>query len=260
MSLARTAAEGGSSLPPGGSASGSGSGSGPGQEPGLPVRRPLRHELLILIGIALVITLLVRGFVLQAFYIPSGSMEQTLHVGDRVLVSKLSYHLGDIQRGDVIVFDGTDSFAPEVAPATGTLSKLARSVGAFLGMAPSEHDFVKRVIGLPGDHVVCCDSKGRLTVNGVGVDEPYLYPGERASSVPFSIVVPAGRLWVMGDHRDDSADSRAHLGDPGGGTVPEKRVIGKVITVYWPLGRIGSPASAPELAKVPAAAGVGGAK
>jgi signal peptidase I len=250
MSLARTAAEGGS-LPPGGSESG---------EPAAPPRRRLRHELLILIGIALVITLVVRGFVLQAFYIPSGSMEQTLHIGDRVLVSKLSYRLGDIQRGDVVVFDGTDSFAPEVAPATGTLSKVARSVGAFLGMAPSEHDFVKRVIGLPGDSVVCCDRLGQLTVNGVAVHETYLYPGERASSVPFNIVVPAGRLWVMGDHRDDSADSRAHLGDPGGGTVPEKRVIGKVITVYWPLGRIGSPASAPELAKVPAGAGVGGAK
>jgi signal peptidase I len=248
MSLAPTAAQGGPPDQP----------ESPGGTQRPAPRRRLSRDLAWLVGCALVATLLLRAFVVQAFYIPSGSMEQTLHVGDRVLVSKLSYRFGDIKRGDIIVFNGTGSFAPEVAPATGTLSRVARSVGAFLGMAPSEHDFVKRVVGLPGDSVVCCNAAGQITVNGVAVREPYLYPGERASTVPFNIVVPAGRLWVMGDHRADSADSRAHLGDPGGGTVPEKRVIGKVVTIYWPLGRIGSPADAPELARIPAAAGVGG--
>jgi signal peptidase I len=259
MSLARTAAEGDGPVQRATGPQGTTSGATTRKDANPPARS-FGRELSVLVGIALVITLLIRAFVLQAFYIPSGSMQDTLHIGDRVLVSKLSYHLGDIHRGDVIVFNGTDSFAPEVAPPKTALGKLARPIGAFFGMAPSEHDFVKRVVGLPGDHVVCCTTAGLLSVNGVAVHEPYVYPGEPASTVPFNIVVPAGRLWVMGDHRSDSADSRSHIGDPGGGTVPEDRVIGKVVGIYWPFDRIGSPAGAPELAKVPAAAGAGGTR
>jgi signal peptidase I len=251
MSLARTAPEGGAPVPPSDATT---------SEPERPDRRSTARYLLVLVGIGLVVTLLVRAFVVQAFYIPSASMEPTLHVGDRVLVSKLGYTFGDIQRGDVIVFDGTDTFAPEVAPAGGLLGRLSRAVGSFFGMAPSEHDFVKRVVGLPGDSVVCCTTDGRLSVDGVAVSEPYLYPGDKASSERFNIVVPPGRLWVMGDHRSDSADSRAHLGDPGGGTVPETKVIGKVVAIYWPLGRLGSPAGAPMLANVPDRTVVGGAR
>jgi len=204
-------------------------------------RRSWSSELLVLVGVAMALTLVVRLLVIQAFYIPSGSMEPTLHVGDRVLVSKLSYRLGDPARGDVVVFDGRGSFAPSDAGAggDGVLSRLGRSVGAFLGVAPSERDFVKRVVGLPGDHVVCCDAQGRITVNDRPVDEPYVYPGDAASTQPFDIVVPNDRLWVMGDHRSDSADSRAHLGDPGGGTVPLDRVVGKVLVRFWPLARLG---------------------
>ncbi|MFL6101629.1 MAG: signal peptidase I [Actinomycetales bacterium] len=253
MTLARTAPEGGAPVPPG-SASDDAD-----DADRTPTRRTTR-DLLVLVGIALVLTLVVRAFVVQAFYIPSGSMEQTLHVGDRVLVSKLSYRFADIHRGDVVVFDGTGTFAPEVTPATGTFARVARSVGAFFGMAPSEHDFVKRVVGLPGDSVRCCTSQGLLSVNGVPVQEPYLYPGDTPSAEAFNIVVPGGRLWVMGDHRSDSADSRAHLGEPGGGTVPESRVIGKVVAIYWPLGRVGTPAEAPQLAKVHEGTGVAGAR
>jgi signal peptidase I len=230
---------------------------GAGDGPAAAAPRSFRREVAILIGIALVVTLLVRAFVLQAFFIPSASMEDTLHIGDRVLVSKVSYDVGSVHRGDVIVFDGTDSFSPEVTPAKGLIPKLARDVGAFFGMAPSEHDFVKRVIGVPGDTVACCTAQGLLTVDGVAVHEPYLYPGNPASTQQFRIVVPPGRLWVMGDHRSDSADSRAHLGDPGGGTVPEDRVIGKAVAIYWPLGRAGSITPAPELAKIPTVKGSG---
>jgi signal peptidase I len=223
---------------------------GPGADQDLPVpaeptprpgsrtapHRPWGREVLVLVGVALLLTLLIRLLVVQAFYIPSASMQPTLQVGDRVLVSKLSYRFGEIRRGDVIVFDGRGSFAPaEGAVAQGVLPRLAASAGTYLGVSPSERDYVKRVVGLPGDRVVCCADGGALTVNGTAVDEPYVMPGDAPSDVPFDVVVPPGRLWVMGDNRDDSADSRAHLGDPGGGTVPVDRVVGEVLTRFWPL-------------------------
>ncbi|WP_037913733.1 signal peptidase I [Actinacidiphila yeochonensis] len=161
------------------------------------------------------VLLLVGHFVVEPFQVPSSSMENTLKVGDRVLVDRLAYHFGGTpERGDVIVFDGKDSFTT----SSGT-------------------DYVKRVIGVGGDHIRCCDTQGRILVNGKAIDEPYLYPGDVPSRTPFDIIVPPGRLWVMGDHRDDSADSRAHLGDPGGGTVPVDEVIGRAEWIAWPVGR-----------------------
>lgn len=203
------------------------------------VRRPLSRELPLLVGVALVLTLFVRLFVAQAFYIPSGSMQPTLEVDDRVLVSRLAYRFGDVQRGDVVVFDGRGSFAPvEPVNKPGLPARVAQAIGTTLGISPSERDYVKRVIGLPGDRVVCCES-GQLTVNGVPLREPYVMPGDAASNQPFDVLVPAGRLWVMGDHRSSSADSRAHLGDPGGGTVPLDRVVGEVVLRFWPVRDLG---------------------
>jgi signal peptidase I len=224
----------------------SGTGTGPAEEsPRTPASKPAKggslwRELPVLVLIALALAILLKTFLVQAFFIPSGSMENTLQVGDRVMVNKVVYHLRDIKRGDIVVFDGLDSFTPEVT-ITEPTNPVSKALGWFAGLVgfapPSEKDFIKRVIGIPGDRVACCDAKGRVTVNGVALDESsYLYPGNKPSDQPFDVVVPAGRLWVMGDHRAMSSDSRAHLGDPGGGTVPESKVIGRAFVVIWPVG------------------------
>ncbi len=200
--------------------------------------RSARRELLLLVGAALLIALFLRSFVIQSFVIPSGSMEPILMVQDRILVSRLSYTFGEPQRGDLIVFDGRDSFV-STEPTRSGLSKVAGGLASFLGFSPSEQDFTKRVIGLPGDRVTCCTPEGELSVNGQALAEPYLAPGTSPSLTRFDIKVPPGRLWVMGDNRANSADSRAHLGDPGGGTVPQDRVIGRIVARYWPLDRAG---------------------
>lgn len=202
-------------------------------------RIPSWVEVPAIIVVALLVVFLLKTFVVQAFYIPSGSMENTLQVGDRVVVNKVVYHLRPVQRGDVIVFDGSGIFTPEVSPAGsgGLFSVIGRTLGALFGLAPpSEQDFIKRVIGVGGDRVVCCNSQGQITVNKAALDEDtYLYGKNPPSRQPFDVIVPDGKLWVMGDHRSASADSRAHMGDPGGGFVPLDRVLGRAFAVVWPL-------------------------
>lgn len=212
-------------------------------------RRPLLYAVA-----CLTFLLLLSGFVLQPFLIPSTSMQPTLQVGDRVLVNKLAYRFGaEPHRGDVVVFDGTGSFVRE-EPAGDPVSGALRWAGAALGLAePAETDFVKRVVGVGGDRVVC-DERGRLRVNGKTVEEPYLYPGDSASQAPFDIVVPDGTLWMLGDHRSRSSDSRDHLGSPGGGMVPVDRVIGRADWLGWPVGRWGSVERSDAFTRVPAPA------
>ncbi|HSV40055.1 MAG TPA: signal peptidase I [Nocardioidaceae bacterium] len=196
---------------------------------------PLGLEMVLLLSLALVLAVVIKAFFLQAFYIPSGSMNDTLVFNDRILVEKPSYWSGGPERGDIVVFEdpggwlGTDEGKQA---ATG----FAKVLEVF-GLYPTGGHLVKRVIGIGGDHVVCCDDDGRLTVNGIPLnEEDYIASGAKPSERKFDQTVPEGYLWVMGDNRPSSADSRAHLGDPGGGFVPVDDVVGKVFAVVWPLG------------------------
>ncbi|MFG3696450.1 signal peptidase I [Micromonospora sp. NPDC047620] len=175
-------------------------------------------ELPILLGVAILVAVLVRAFVLQTFFIPSPSMENTLQIDDRVLVNKLVYDFRSPRRGEVIVFKAPLEWSSN----------------------PDGEDFIKRVIGVGGDHVVCCDPQERLVINGKPLDEPYIYPGDKTAE-EFDITVPKGRLWVMGDHREASGDSLEHWQQSGQdittATIPEDEVVGRAFTVFWPVNR-----------------------
>ncbi|HET9829694.1 MAG TPA: signal peptidase I [Nocardioidaceae bacterium] len=196
--------------------------------------RPLAQEVLLLAGIALVLAVVIKAFFVQAFYIPSASMNDTLVENDRILVQKVSYWAGRPHRGDVVVFaDPGGWLPPQESHKAGNL--VTRGLEA-VGLYPTGGHLVKRVIGVGGDEVRCCDDQGRMTVNGVPLNErSYLAPGVEPSSVAFDVKVAPGYVWVQGDNRSDSADSRAHLGDPGGGQVPVDDIVGKVFAVVWPL-------------------------
>jgi signal peptidase I len=204
-------------------------------------RRSFWRELPFLVIVALVLALLIKTFAIQAFFIPSASMENTLEIGDRVLINKIVYHLRPIHRGDIVVFDGTGSWDLDNPPRSSNIfSKAVDELEGIVGISHDSSIYIKRVIGLPGDHVACCTTAGQLTVNGVPLSEDgYLYPGEAPSTQRFNITVPAGRLWVMGDHRLVSYDSRGHMGDPGGGTIPQSAVLGRAFVTIWPLSRLG---------------------
>ncbi|MGC4793649.1 signal peptidase I [Micromonospora saelicesensis] len=180
-------------------------------------------ELPILLGVAILVAVLVRAFVLQTFFIPSPSMENTLKIDDRVLVNKLVYDFRSPHRGEVIVFKAPTAWSGN----------------------PDGEDFIKRVIGIPGDHVVCCDPEERLMINGTSLDEPYIFSMDGIRDKPadqeFDITVPEGRLWVMGDHRSASGDSLEHWQQSQQNiteaTIPEDDVVGRAFTVFWPVNR-----------------------
>jgi signal peptidase I len=202
-------------------------------------------EIIIVVVMASVLSFVIKTWVVQAFYIPSGSMEDTLVKDDRVIVSKLTPGPFDLQRGDIVVFEDPGAPAnpwitePAHAPRSG-LRAVTHNALTFVGLLPddSENHLIKRIIGLPGDHVTC-DGSGPIKVNGVAVNETYLKPGSAPSAMAFDITVPQGKVWVMGDNRSDSADSRFHPvgGDGSQGSVPIDKITGRAIVLVWPLDR-----------------------
>jgi len=217
------------------------------------------RETVIVVVIALALSLVVKTFLVQAFFIPSDSMQNTLQQGDRVVVSKLTPGPFALQRGDIVVFTDPGGWLPAtVPPVDGPVRGALRSAMTFVGLLPNDsgNHLIKRLIGLPGDRVVCCDADGKVTVNGVALDEPYIFEGNVPSERTFDITVPTGRIWVMGDHRQASEDSRYHDDGKGGtGSVPVADVTGKAFVLVWPFDRatvLGRPEA--TFAKVPAAA------
>jgi signal peptidase I len=205
---------------------------------------PLWQELPLLLVVAFCLAVLIRTFLLQAFFIPSSSMEGTLLVGDRVLVNKIVYDVRPPERGEIVVFRGTDNWAPENydQPPSGLLGRIGRTMGDLVGVSrPGEKDFIKRVIGLPGDRISCCDPSGRVYVNGKGIDEPYVGNNSPLDVPPDprvcrsrrfdEVLVPPGQIFVMGDHRIVSQDARCQ------GPVPIENVIGRAFVIVWPSSR-----------------------
>lgn len=206
------------------------------------------RDVLIIVVIAALVSFVVKTFVVRSFYIPSGSMERTLLVNDRILVDELTPRWSGYQRGDVVVFKDPGGWLPPKAqtPARPPLVEAVDWVLTFVGISTSDAQdhLVKRVVGLPGDHVVCCNALGQITVNDAPVDElDYLnLPNgdTEASNEPFDVVVPDGSLWLLGDNRDNSQDSRAHQELPTGGFIPLDNVVGKAFFTTWPLNRMGT--------------------
>ncbi len=195
---------------------------------------PLWKEALLLLVTAVVLALIIKTFFVQAFYIPSGSMEQTLEINDRILVQKVSYWFGDVHRGDIVVFDDPADWLGEEGGSS-PHNPFTKAL-AVIGLYPTGGHLVKRVIGVGGDHVKC--KNGSVWVNGNRLREhSYVTLADKGCTGSWSVIVPQDHLWVMGDNRTNSADSRAHMGDPGGGFIPEDDVVGKVFVTIWPVDR-----------------------
>jgi signal peptidase I len=209
------------------------------QRPRRGQRLPLWLDTLVTMVVALVIAVLVKTFLIQPFYIPSASMNPTLLQDDKILVSKLTPGVFDLHRGDVIVFEDPDDWIPGDATENPTPRVRVMMVLSMIGLAPdpSQDHLVKRLIGVSGDHVVCAEEGGRLEVNGVALEEPYINPETPACKNAFDVTVPDGKVWVMGDNRYASADSAWHETQGDGGFVDESDITGKAEVIFWPASR-----------------------
>ena len=208
----------------------------------MPRKGSLLREFPILVIVALAVSIVIKTFLVQFFFIPSGSMENTLQINDRVAVNKVPFIGKSIKRGDVVVFRDPDNWLPE--PYVGDQNKfIAKIKDGFVAVGvlpnPAKQYLVKRVIGVAGDKVECCSKDKKLMINGVEIDEPYIFAGNTASDTNFNVTVPAGKIWVMGDHRGASADSRFHQDDINNGMVPNSKITGKVVGIIWPIKHLG---------------------
>jgi signal peptidase I len=204
----------------------------------MPRKGSVLREFPILVIVALAVSLVIKTFIVQFFFIPSGSMENTLQIQDRVAVNKIPFVSKHISRGDVVVFRDPANWLPE--PYTAGENKVMAKIRSGLETVgvlpnPAKQYLVKRVIGVAGDHVICCSKDGKLTINGKTTDEPYIFAGNKPSDMNFNITVPEGKVWVMGDHRGSSADSRYHQEDVNHGFVPVSKITGRVYAIIWPL-------------------------
>lgn len=202
------------------------------------------REVAVVVVVALILSALIRTLLVQAFYVPSASMEDTLLINDRIIASKITKTVAGVHRGDIVVFKDPGGWLSPVEPDDSAL----RTALTWVGLLPSNtgNDLVKRVIGVGGDRVVCCNDKGQITVNGFALakEDTYIKPGSTTDQIRFDIVVPDKHIFVMGDNRGNSEDSRFHL-DSNNGAVPVDNVVGRVILRIWPLARI-SPLTRPD--------------
>lgn len=232
-------------------------------------------EVVIVVVLAVVLSLILKTWFVQSFWIPSGSMNNTLVKDDRVSVSKLTPRFFALSRGDIVVFEDPGGWLTDVQPPQqGPVAERINSALSWIGLLPNDegNHLIKRVIGLPGDHVQCCTADGRLLVNGTPITEPYVYPGDAPSERTFDIRVPADSVWVMGDHRSNSRDSRYNdepSNNGSNGSVPIDKVVGRSFAVVWPLSKLAwlstpdntfalVPAAGASPTAIPSASGSGG--
>ena len=212
------------------------------------------RELPVIIIAALVVSIIVKTFLIHFFYIPSGSMENTLQVGDRIAVNKFGALFTDIKRGEVVVFGDPDNWLGSSAESEDSgIGAVVKTGLITVGVLPdpAKQYLIKRVIGVGGDKVVCCDKAGKVQVNGVSITEPYIFAGDKPSDMQFNVDIPKGFIWVMGDHRGASADSRFHPDSANNGMVPLSKVVGRAVFVVWPFTDIGLIPKGEDLKKIP---------